>query len=85
MPSEPPVLPVAPPTCGECGALIGDVTAHTAWHAGADRADLRGEILGFLDSIDPAQLAQAALDLNPDGDGIANALAVLKQLAADMP
>ena len=86
-PSEPlAVVPQAEPqiagTCGECGAIIGSVTLHTEWHAGADRADDRQAILLFLESVDPGELSQAALNLNPDGDPIGNALQVLRDLAA---
>lgn len=70
--------------CGECGVAIVNVERHTAWHAGSDGADLRGEILGFLDSVDPAALSGAALERDPD-DPIAAALAILKDQVASLP
>lgn len=80
-------LPIGSPlfSCGECGATIGNVELHTAWHAGADRADLRGEILGFLDSIDPAALSALVLERDDHDDPIAVALAILKEQVASLP
>lgn len=70
-------------TCGECGALIGDVEKHTGWHAGGDTADARATVLGFLDSIDPGVLQKAALAGGGLGkDPIENALEALKEAAA---
>lgn len=73
-----------PDRCSECGiaaAAIISWESHTSWHAGTDHADDRAVVVDFLAQVDAAALSQAALELDPSGDPIVNALRVLTDLA----
>lgn len=69
--------------CGECGAMVGNLTLHTGWHAGTDQTDALQGVLDFLDGVDAAVLEAAALGPEyADTSPIEAALDVLKRTAA---